>query len=403
MENLNVVVVGHIDHGKSTLIGRLLYETGSLTEDKIAQISKNSQHPIDFAFVTDQLAEEQAKRITIDTTQIEFKTNLRNYTLIDTPGHAEFLKNMLTGSTKANAAIIVIDAAEGIRPQTYQHIYLVSMLGIKNVIVVINKMDIQLYDRFRFWQLSKKIEDLLKRLDTKITATIPVSAKHGDNIKAKSRKTQWNNSPTLIKALDLLPTQKDFTQLPLRMLVQCTYVNNNKVTILGKITSGKLSQNHQITFAPAYHTTKVTSIEVANKKVESASAGRSVAITVEDATRIKRGAVGFNIYKPPLTTDLLIAEIFWIDPKPLKPTDRIDILCGTQQCSGQIENFTEIINSASLGIACTHPNYLTESQVAKVRITLDRTICVDSFKKIPELGKFAIVQNGNVTGGGILQ
>ena len=405
MENLKVVITGHIDHGKSTLIGRLLYETDSLSRQVTDEIDSSAAKGDKqaFAFITDQLQEEQNRGITIDTTQVQLHRPKRNYTLIDTPGHREFLKNMITAATTADAAILIIDISEGLSEQTYQHMYLTNMLGIKQIIVVINKMDQKLYNRIRFWELSEAITDFLKKLNTQIIAVIPVSAQYGDNITSKSGRMKWNNSPTLIQSLDCLSASKTPTQSPLRFVVQCPFVAEDKTTILGRVASGRLFQNHQITFGPVCHTTKVISITASGSRVTSAEAGQSVGIVLQDSANIERGQVGFNACHPPLVTAGLIADIFWIGTRPLKLAEEISILCGTQCCSAHIEKIMEIIDPASLCVVCKNAGQLLESQVANVRIKLASVICIDPFDEIVELGSFAIVHNGRISGGGVIK
>jgi len=405
MENLRIVIAGHIDHGKSTLIGRLLYETGCLPHNVKENIEKSEALGLKevFAFVTDQFEEEQSGGITIDTTQVEFKTAKRSYTLIDTPGHREFLKNMITGTTRADAAILVIDASQGPLVQTYQHAYLIAMLGIKQIIVVINKMDIKRYSKCVFRELSEEMTDFLRKLGMEIIAVVPVSAQYGENISAKSSKMQWNTSPTLMKSLNYFYRPENPIQLPLRLIVQCPYVTDSETTILGKIATGKLYKDHQLTFGPNHHTTKVFSIKVSNQERTSAESGQSIALVLKDPTNVERGQVGFDINNPPMTTDYLIADVFWIDTEPLRPGNKIDILCGTRRCSAQIENISKIISPANLEVTCTDAEELQDSQVASVKIKLDSPICVDQFDKIPELGRFAIVQNGRITGGGVVK
>ncbi len=405
MENLKIVVAGHIDHGKSTLIGRLLYDTKCLPQNIIENIEKSEALGCKerFAFITDQLEEEQAGGITIDTTQVEFKIDKRSYTLIDTPGHKEFLKNMVTGTTRADAAILLIDASQGPLVQTYQHAYLIAMLGVRQILVVINKMDIKLYSKPVFRELSEEITDFLKKLNMEIIAIVPVSAQDGENITEKSYKMRWNKSPTLMKSLDYFSNLKNPTQLPLRLIVQCPYVTNGETTILGKVASGKLLKNHQLAFGPTHHTTKVLSIEVSGQERATAESGESVAIVLENTTNVERGQVGFDIRHPPLITDYLTADVFWIGTEPLRTGGKIDFLCGTRRCAAQIENISKIISPASLKVICTNADELQDSQVASVKIKLDSFICVDPFDKIPELGRFAIVQNGKITGGGIIR
>jgi len=405
MENLRIVVAGHKDHGKSTLIGRLLYEANCLSQNVVDRIRKFEAlgYKEGFAGVTDQLAEEQTGGMTIDTSEVRFKTARRSYTLIDTPGHREFLKNMVTGATRADAAILVVDASEGPLDQTYQHLYLIAMFGIEEIIVVVNKMDVESYDRHRFCEVSEQITDFIKKLNVQIVAIIPVSAQYGENITEKSNRMGWNASPTLVSSLDCLSGRKNLNSLPLRFLAQCPYVTDSRTTILGKVASGKLFKNHRLTFGPIPRRTKVLSIEASGRESSAAEAGQSVALFLQDPTGVERGQVGFDISHPPLTIDYLIADVFCIGTEPLRPGGKIDILCGTQRCSAQIEKISEIIDPVSLKIICTNADQLTDSQVASVKIKLDSPMCVDPFDRLPELGRFAIVQDDRIAGGGIIK
>jgi sulfate adenylyltransferase subunit 1 (EFTu-like GTPase family) len=277
------------------------------------------------------------------------------------------------------------------------------MLGVRQILVVINKMDIKRYSKPVFWERSEEIADFLKKLNMEIIAIVPVSAQDGENITEKSYKMQWNKSPTLMKSLDYFYGLKNPNQLPLRLIVQCPYVTNGKSTILGKVASGKLPKNHQITFGPTHHTAKVLAIEVSGQERATAESGESVTIVLEDATNVERGQVGFDIHDPPFTTDYLIAEVFWIGAEPLHTNSKIDFLCGTRRCSAQVENISKIISPANLKVICTNADELQDSQVASVKIKLDSPMCVDPFEKLPELGRFAIAQNGRINGGGVIK
>jgi len=214
---------------------------------------------------------------------------------------------------------------------------------------------------------------------------------------------RWNTSPTLTKSLDYFSSPNNLSRQQLRFIVQCPYVTNGETTILGKVASGKLLKNHQLTFGPTHYTTKVLSIEVSGQERATAESGESVAIVLKDATNVERGHVGFDIRHPPLITDYLTADVFWIGAEPLQTNGKIDFLCGTRRCSAQIENISKIISPVNLEVICTNADELQDSQVASVKIKLDSPVCVDPFDKLPELGRFAIVQNGRITGGGVVK
>src|SRR5213596_1805726 len=214
---LRVVFVGHVDHGKSTLIGRILHDTGSLPEGKIEEIKKTCAAEgmeFEFAFLLDALLEEQKQNVTIDTTEISFRTARRRYAIIDAPGHKEFLKNMITGASRADAAILVIDADEGVREQSRRHAYLLGMLGIKQVVVVVNKMDLVDYSEKRFREIEQEYRKFLQGLRLNARTFIPASAKEGENVARSSTKMKWYSAANILGAFDLLEPQKPDTDLP---------------------------------------------------------------------------------------------------------------------------------------------------------------------------------------------
>src|SRR2546429_4344628 len=220
---LRVVFVGHVDHGKSTLIGRMLHDTGSLPEGKIEEIKKACAAEgmeFEFAFLLDALLEEQKQNVTIDTTEIPFRTARRRYAIIDAPGHKEFLKNMITGASRADAAILVIGADEGVREQSRRHGYLLSMLGIRNLIVVVNKMDLINYSEKRFREIEQEYRKFLQELGLDARTFIPASAKDGENVARSRTKMKWYSAANVLEALDLLEPHKPDTDLPLRSCVQ---------------------------------------------------------------------------------------------------------------------------------------------------------------------------------------
>ena len=296
MDDLRVAVAGHVDHGKSTVIGRLLYEMGALSQQIADKFDKSDESGdmANFAFVTDQLSEEQEGSFTLDTAQAHFRTAKRDYTLIDTPGHREFLKNMVSGTTRADAAILVVDAAEGPLPQTYLHAYLISMLGIRTVILAVNKMDLVAYDRGRFQQLSQQLSGHLEKIGIAPIAVVPLSAQRGDNITKPSAKMAWNTTPPLAGVLDSLPHLQEDTSQPLRFVVQCPFETDGHRAILGRVISGSLFPDQTIVFGPGGHETTVVSIRQGQQEVRQASTGQCVGLILQNPTPVDRGHVGFE-------------------------------------------------------------------------------------------------------------
>ncbi|MEO6846095.1 MAG: GTP-binding protein, partial [Chthoniobacterales bacterium] len=261
---LRIVIVGHVDHGKSTLIGRLFHDTDSLPEGKLEQIRKASElegMEFEYAFLLDALLEEQAQNITIDTTQLPFRSGDREYVIIDAPGHKEFLKNMITGAASADAAILLIDANEGIQEQSRRHAYLLSLLGIKQVVVAVNKMDLVDFKQEVFDAVRTNYTEFLSKLGVKPQHFIPISAKHGHNIIAKSEKTPWWNGPAILKALEGFEVPALSTGLPLRLVVQDVYRFDERRVIAGRIEAGRINVGDEIAFWPDRKRSRVKSIE----------------------------------------------------------------------------------------------------------------------------------------------
>src|SRR5438105_3972989 len=254
---LKIVFVGHVDHGKSTLIGRILHDTGSLPEGKIEEIKKACAAEgmeFEFAFLLEALVEEQQQNVTIDTTEIPFRTAQRRYAIIDAPGHKEFLKNMITGASRADAAILVIAANEGVREQSRRHAYLLSMLGIKQLIVVVNKMDLADFSQKRFDEIESEYRKFLVGLSLEARAFVPASAKSGENVASASKKMKWHRGPNVLESLDLLEAQKGDFDLPLRFCVQDVYRFDERRIIAGRIETGKLRVGDELVFSPANKT-----------------------------------------------------------------------------------------------------------------------------------------------------
>src|SRR5256886_4081407 len=261
---LRIVFVGHVDHGKSTLIGRILHDTNSLPEGKIEMVKKACAAEgmeFEFAFVLDALLEEQKQNVTIDTTEIRFKTKRRKYIIIDAPGHKEFLKNMITGASRADAAVLVIAANEGVCEQSRRHAYLLSMLGIKQLVVVVNKMDLADFSQKKFDEIESEYRKFLKDLGMETRVFVPASAKNGEENAKASAQMKWHKGPTVLDSLDLLEPQSADVDLPLRFCVQDVYRFDERRIIAGRIETGKLRVGDELVFSPANKASKVQSIE----------------------------------------------------------------------------------------------------------------------------------------------
>ncbi len=332
---VRIVIVGHVDHGKSTLVGRLLHETGSLPEGKLEMLKAVSARrgmPFEWSFLLDALQTERDQGITIDTTQIRFRTRSRDIVLIDAPGHAEFLRNMITGASQADAAVLIIDALEGVRDQTRRHGYLLHLLGVKQVAVVVNKMDRVDFSAARFNEISDEISAHLTGLGVTPAAVIPISARDGDGVAARTPQIRWYDGPTVVEALDALEPARPLEQLALRLPVQAIYKFDDRRIVAGRIESGGLAAGDEIVIMPAGKIARIRTVEgwpVTPLKARQ-TAGRSVGITLDRELFVERGDVIAHVGSSPRDTRRIRARIFWLHDKPLATGASILVRLGTR-------------------------------------------------------------------------
>jgi sulfate adenylyltransferase large subunit len=400
---LKLVITGHVDHGKSTLIGRLLFDTGSLPDDKITEIRQICLalgKEFEYGYILDNLEEERDQGITIDTTQIFFSSQNRHYVIIDAPGHVEFIKNMITGASQADAAVIIIDAEEGIREQTKRHAFILGMLGIKKVIVLINKMDRIGYDQERFTSVKNACMEFINEIGLDALHIIPISASIGDNVATKSSRISWYQGPAFLEALDSFKIQSTFQKEPLRFIVQDIY-NFSKRIIAGKVVSGMLRQNDTVTVFPSGEKTQIRSLEEYLKNADSAETGKCIGITTTDKVFCDRGYVFSDPFDIPDVTRQFRANIFWMDKIPYKKGQPIIFRCSTQEVYGKITTIHTVINSSSLELMGSDVDEINNREVAQVTILTDRPVIIEPFIQTPELGRFVLVTD-NVSAGGII-
>jgi bifunctional enzyme CysN/CysC len=401
---LRVVFVGHVDHGKSTLIGRILHDTGSLPEGKIEEIKKAcaaEAMEFEFAFLLDALLEEQKQNVTIDTTEISFRTARRRYAIIDAPGHKEFLKNMITGASRADAAILVIGADEGVREQSRRHAYLLGMLGIKQVIVVVNKMDLVDYSEKRFHEIEQEYRKFLKDLGLDARTFIPASAKQGENVATGSMKMKWYCAANVLEALDLLEPQKRGADLPLRFCVQDVYRFDGRRIIAGRIETGTLRVGDQLVFSPANKSSVVAAIERWNASANGpAVADDSIGITLAEQIFVERGYVASHQNETPVETNRFHADLFWIVPNPLRVGHFYELRLATQQVKCQIVSIEQVTDSSTLETTSDGREQLERNEIGRVAIQTRAPLVIDNHDRIPNLGRFVIIDDGHICGGG---
>jgi len=403
MENLNFVLVGHVDHGKSTLIGRLLWDTDSLPQEKMDEIKnvcKALGKELEVGYLMDYFEEERDQGITIDTAQIWFKTPKREYTIIDAPGHVEFVKNMITGASQAEAAILIVDAEEGVQEQTRRHSYILSMLGLKQIIVVVNKMDLVDNSQERFEKVKKDLLTFLDGINIKPTYVIPLSAKEGDNVAKKSDKMTWYGGPTVLEALDTFEPHPSNNEKPLRFSVQDVYKHEKRI-VAGMVQSGILKKGQKVTILPSQEQTSIESIEEFLKEdVQEAESGRASGLVTSDKVFLDRGAIICDSENLPTVTQHFKAHIFWMDKTPLKKGERIILKCSTQETFCEVESFERIIDSSTLQ-ELEGREEIKNREVADVIIKTAKPIVVENFNEVEELGRF-VLERANTCAGGII-
>ena len=404
---LKVVFVGHVDHGKSTLIGRILHDTDSLSEGKIEQVKKACAAEgmeFEFAFLLDALLEEQKQNVTIDTTEIPFRTTRRRYAIIDAPGHKEFLKNMITGASRADAAILVISADEGVREQSRRHAYLLSMLGIKHVVVVVNKMDLVDYSEKRFREIEQEYRKFLRELGLDARTFIPASASEGENVARASMKMKWYCAANVLEALDLLKTQERDVDLPLRFCVQDVYRFDGRRIIAGRIETGTLRVGDQLVFSPANKSSVVATIERWNAQENNgpAVAGDSIGITLGEQIFVERGHIASHENETPIEANRFHADLFWIVREPLRVGHLYGLRLATQDVKCEVVSIERVMDSSTLETKSDGREQLERNETGRLTIQTRAPLVIDNHDRIPNLGRFVIIDDGQICGGGTI-
>lgn len=403
-EKLKLVIIGHVDHGKSTLIGRLLLDTNSLPKEKLNELKKISEElgkETELAYLSDQLKEEREQNKTIDTTQVFFKSRNRDYVIIDAPGHTEFIKNMLTGATLAQAAVLIVDVKEGIMEQTRRHAYLVKMLGMENVIVVFNKMDLVGYDIKRFEEIRNEFISFLSNLGIKPIFTIPISARTGLNILKRSSLTPWYKGPSLLGALDLLSVSKKNKDKPLRFCVQDVYAVAEEQVVVGKVISGEIRQGQEVLVLPMVAGAEVKNIKKFLNNINKAQEGECVGLVFKINPGINRGDIIVQKENPPEVRRYFEAHIFWMSDEPLFINDELTLRCSTQEIVCIVEKINNRINSSTLEIVEVNARELKMTEAATVIFKADAPIVLEKLSYIEDLGRFTLERGGNPQGIGV--
>lgn len=404
-----IVIVGHVDHGKSTLVGRLMHETGALAEGAVEALQASSDKRgsvFEWSHLLDALQIERDQGITLDTTQVWFASEARRYVIIDAPGHKEFLKNMVTGAAAADAAILVVDARAGLAEQTRRHAYLLRLLGITQVAVAVNKIDLIDHDETRFGAVVEEVGGYLRSIGINPTALIPISARHGDGIIANGPKTPWYQGPSLLQALDAFTARPSLAAQPLRLPVQDLYRRGERRIVVGRIETGRLRVGDTIRLTPGNRTVKVAALEGWNLSVPklSAIAGESVALAVDEDVFVERGALITEAAPSSRQGHLITLRIFWLDRTPLNEGDRVTLRIGTGSHEATVRRIDEALDLDSLALDQSEgPGSLESGGIARVTLHSRRPILGDRFADNPRLGRAVLARDYRLVGGGIVE
>jgi bifunctional enzyme CysN/CysC len=406
VEQLKIVIVGHVDHGKSTFVGRLLHDTGSLPEGKFEQLQAVAARrgvPFEWANLMDALQAERDQNITIDTAQIWFRSNKRQYVIIDAPGHKEFLKNMITGAANAEAALLLIDAHEGVQEQSRRHGYLLNLLGIRQIAVLVNKMDLEDYAEARFRQIEGEFRAFLKTVGVEPECFIPMSAKDGDNIASRSTKMPWWKGQTVLEALDEFRLAEPPTLQPLRLPIQDIYRFDARRILAGRIESGALKVGDCLLFTPGNKTSAVKTIERWNAPpAQRAEAGESIGITLTEQIYVQRGEVAALESDAPYELSRFKARVFWLGRAPFIMGKAYKLKLATQEVECAIDSLERVIDSSTLETISRAEAFVGRNEVAELTLRTKRPVAFDVHSEIIATGRFVIVDGFEVAGGGIV-
>ena len=405
-EHLNIVIVGHVDHGKSTLLGRLFADTSSLPEgklDKVRAICRQQGKEFEYAFLFDAFLEEQEQGVTIDTARTFFTWNGRQYIIIDAPGHKEFLKNMISGAARAEAALLVIDAQEGVKEQSKKHGYLLSLLGVRQVAVVVNKMDLVGYRQDVFQGIEQEYREFLATLKVVPERVVPVSAKLGDNIVKQSATMPWYGGSTVLETLSLFRKETEREHQPLRFPIQDVYKFDARRIIAGRIASGMIKAGDRLVFSPSNKAANVKSIEGFNVEpvATEARAGQSTGIMLDEQIFIERGEVASREDSVPLVFTTFRCNLFWLGKRPLGTGSKYLLRLATREVECEVATIHQIIDAGDLTSRQTKKT-VGRNEVAELTIRTKAPLAFDLYSDFQVTGRFVLVDQYDVSGGGII-
>ncbi len=413
-EHLNLVFIGHVDHGKSTLVGRMLLEHGEIDQHIIDKYRKEAEEKgkatFEFAWVMDNLKEERERGVTIDVAHKKFVTDKYYFTIIDAPGHRDFVKNMITGTSQADAAVLVVAAPEGVMAQTKEHVFLARTLGVTQLIVAINKMDATKppYDEKRFNEVKEQVWKLLKSVGYKedMVTLLPVSAYKGDNAMKKSENMPWWKGPTLIEALNSLTLPDKPLNKPLRLPIQDVYTITGIGTVpVGRVETGVLKPNMKVSIMPANKVGEVKSIEMHHESIPQAVPGDNVGFNIRGVAKneIKRGDVVGPVDHPPAVAQTFTAQIMVLNHPSVITAGYTPVFhAHTAQVACTFEELQKKLDPKTGQTKEENPQFLKTGDAAIVKVRPTRPMAIEAAKEFPQLGRFAIRDMGQTVAAGMV-
>ena len=410
-QRMNIVIGGHVDHGKSTIIGRLMADTNSLPLGKIEQVKaqcERTSKPFEYAFLLDALKDEQAQGITIDAARVFFKTAARDYIIIDAPGHIEFLKNMITGAARAEAALLVIDAKEGVQENSRRHGYMMSLLGIRQFAVLVNKMDLVGYDPGIFADIEGEYRGFLTNLGLSPAFFVPVCGRDGDNVATRSTAIPWYSGPTVLEILDRFPGGTSEAAKLFRMPVQDVYKFTNhdddRRIVAGTVASGTATLGDEVVFYPSGKKSTIKTFEAFHRApFGQVAAGEAAGMTLQEQIYVVRGEVATLPQEPrPQVSSRLRVSLFWLARSPLVTKKDYILKLGSARVTMRVEDIQRVINASDLS-ANDQKTQVERNDVADCILKCSRAIAFDLADEIAETSRFVIVDDYEICGGGIVR
>ena len=400
-EHINLAFIGHVDHGKSTLVGHLLLKAGAIAEQQLDEGEDK------FRFVMDKLGEERERGVTIDLAHQKFSTNKYDYTVVDCPGHRDFVKNMITGASQADAAVLVVAANDGVMPQTKEHMFLSMTLGIKQLIIAVNKMDMVDYSEDKFNEVKEEVGTLLKSIgrDPATTPFIPMSAFEGDNIKEKSDNMTWYKGDALMTELDKLTPPEKPVDLPLRIPIQDVYSITGVGTVpVGRVETGVMKKGENVIFEPAGASGEVKSIEMHHEQFDVAEPGDNIGFNVRGVGKndIRRGDVAGHTTDAPTVAKEFTAQVVVLQHPGVITVGYTPVFhCHTSQVACTFLELSKKLNPATGAVDEENPDFLKTGNAAIVKIQPTKPMCLENAKEIPQMGRFAIRDMGQTVAAGL--